>query len=54
MRVYKVEILSSNWGLSQLDDIYDYMGALNTLEKGESTTITILRNGEEITLELQL
>ncbi len=38
----------------ELDDIYDYMEALNTLEKGESTTITILRNGEEITLELQL
>jgi Zn-dependent M28 family amino/carboxypeptidase len=38
----------------ELDDIYDYMGALNTLEKGETTTITILRNGEEITLELQL
>lgn len=41
-------------GDARLDDIYDYMGALNTLEKGESTTITILRNGEEITLELQL
>lgn len=38
----------------ELDDIYDYMAALNTLEKGETTTITILRNGEEITLELQL
>lgn len=41
-------------GDARLNDIYDYMGALNTLEKGESTTITILRNGEEITLELQL
>jgi Zn-dependent M28 family amino/carboxypeptidase len=41
-------------GDARLDDIYDYMGALNTLEKGETTTITILRNGEEITLELQL
>lgn len=38
----------------ELNDIYDYMAALNTLEKGETTTITILRNGEEITLELQL
>lgn len=38
----------------ELDDIYDYMAALNTLEKGETTTITILRNGEQITLELQL
>lgn len=37
-----------------LNDIYDYMEALNTLEKGETTTITILRKGEEIILELQL
>ena len=38
----------------ELNDIYDYMEALNTLRKGETTTITILRNGEEITLELQI
>lgn len=38
----------------ELEDIYGYMGALNTLEKGQLTTITILRDGEEMTLELQL
>lgn len=37
-----------------LEDIYGYMGALNTLEKGQLTTITILRDGEEMTLDLQL
>lgn len=37
-----------------LEDIYGYMGALNTLEKGQLTTITIVRDGEEMTLELQL
>ena len=41
-------------GDTVLNDIYDYMEALNSLEKGQTTTITILRNGEEITLELQL
>ena len=38
----------------ELNDIYDYMGALNTLEKGEITTITILRKDEEMRLELKL
>lgn len=38
----------------ELEDIYGYMGALNMLEKGQLTTITILRDGTEITLDLQL
>ncbi|MEX0608164.1 MAG: M28 family peptidase [Balneolaceae bacterium] len=37
-----------------LEDIYAYMTALNTLQKGQKTTITVLRNGEELTFELQL
>mgnify|MGYP001466871486 FL=1 len=37
-----------------LEDIYGYMGALNTLEVGQKTTITIIRDGVEQTLELQL
>lgn len=41
-------------GENELGDIYDYMEALNTLEKGQFTTITILRDGEEMTLDLQL
>jgi hypothetical protein len=38
----------------ELADIYGYMGALNTLQKGQLTTITILRDGEEVTMDLQL
>ncbi|MFN1834930.1 M28 family peptidase [Balneola sp. MJW-20] len=38
----------------ELADIYAYMGALNDLEKGQLTTITILRDGEEMTFDLQL
>lgn len=41
-------------GDTNLADIYDYMGALNTLKKGQKTTITIVRDGEELTLDLQL
>ena len=37
-----------------LEDIYGYMGALNKLKKGQLTTITVLRDGEELTLDLQL
>ncbi len=37
-----------------LEDIYGYMGALNKLKKGQLTTITVLRDGEEITMDLQL
>lgn len=35
-------------------DIYAYMGSLNELEEGQKTTITVLRDGEELTLDLQL
>lgn len=41
-------------GGEDLEDIYGYMAALNKLEKGQLTTITIIRDGEEITLQLQL
>ena len=41
-------------GDTPLEDIYGYMGALNTLEVGQKTTITIIRDGVEQTLELQL
>lgn len=40
-------------GEVMFEDIYGYMGALNEHEKGQLTTITILRDGEEMTLELQ-
>lgn len=41
-------------GTTALHDIYDYMDALNTLNKGQKTTITVLRDGKELTLDLQL
>lgn len=41
-------------GDTNLADIYDYMGALNNFKKGDKTTITIMRDGEELTLDLQL
>ena len=41
-------------GDTPLEDIYGYMGALNALEVGQKTTITIIRDGVEQTLELQL
>lgn len=41
-------------GGEDLEDIYGYMGALNKLKKGQLTTITILRGGEEMTMDLQL
>ncbi|GAB5407717.1 MAG: M20/M25/M40 family metallo-hydrolase [Balneolaceae bacterium] len=41
-------------GGEQLEDIYGYMGALNNLEKGQLTTITIIRDGKEMTMDLQL
>jgi hypothetical protein len=40
-------------GDMMFEDIYGYMEALNAHEKGQLTTITIVREGEEITLELQ-
>ncbi len=41
-------------GGEKLADIYGYMGALNKLKKGQLTTITVLRDGEEMTMDLQL
>ena len=38
----------------KLEDIYGYMGMLNKLKKGQKTTITILRDGKEITMDLEL
>lgn len=38
----------------ELADIYAYMGMLNKLERGQKTTITVLRDGERITMDLQL
>lgn len=35
-----------------LEDIYEYMDVLNTLEKGQSTTVTVRRNGNEQTLDI--
>jgi hypothetical protein len=37
-----------------LEDIYGYMGMLNKLKKGQLTTITVLRDGEELVMDLQL
>lgn len=37
-----------------VEDIYKYMEILNSLEKGQTATITILRNGEELTFEIEL
>ena len=37
-----------------LADIYGYMSMLNKLKKGQLTTITVLRDGERITMDLQL
>ncbi len=41
-------------GGEDLKDIYSYMAALNKLKKGQLTTITVLRDGKELTLDLQL
>lgn len=41
-------------GGKPLKDIYGYMEALNSLKKGQLTTVTVLRAGEELTLDLQL
>ena len=38
----------------ELSDIYAYMGMLNKLKKGQLTTITVLRDGKEMTMDLQL
>lgn len=41
-------------GGKDLADIYGYMEALNALKKGQLTTVTVLRDGERLTLDLQL
>ena len=38
----------------KLEDIYGYMGMLNKLKKGQNTTITVLRDGKEMTMDLEL
>lgn len=38
----------------EIKDIYGYMGALNELQEGEKTTVTVIRDGEELTFDLQL
>ncbi len=35
-----------------LEDIYSYMNVLNTLEEGQQTTVTVLRDGREQTLDI--
>tara|TARA_B100000575_G_scaffold294596_1_gene311928 strand:+ start:10526 stop:11824 length:1299 start_codon:yes stop_codon:yes gene_type:complete len=41
-------------GETSFKDIYGYMGVLNTLKIGQKITITIVRDGKEQTLDLQL
>ncbi len=41
-------------GGKSLEDIYGYMEALNGLKKGQLTTVTVIRDGERLTLDLQL
>ncbi len=43
-----------NIGGMNIADIYNYMEALNELEAGQLTTVTVLRGGEELTFDLQL
>jgi hypothetical protein len=38
----------------ELADIYAYMGMLNKLKKGQTTTITVLRDGDRMTMDLEL
>jgi C-terminal processing protease CtpA/Prc len=35
-----------------LEDIYEYMDVLNTLEEGQKTTVTIMRDGKEQTFDI--
>lgn len=41
-------------GDMEVADIYAYMGALNELKKGESVEVVVVRDGEEMTFELEL
>lgn len=36
----------------EVKDIYAYMDVLNTLEKGQQTTVTVVRNGQEQTFDI--
>lgn len=41
-------------GDMEIKDIYEYMEALNELEEGDQTTVTVVRDELELTLDLQL
>ncbi|MDR9419836.1 M28 family peptidase [Gracilimonas sp.] len=41
-------------GAIDVEDIYGYMGALNELERGETVEVTVLRDGEELTMQVLL
>jgi hypothetical protein len=41
-------------GGTEVRDIYDYMGALNTLKQGTQTSVTVLRQEQEIQLDISL
>ncbi|WP_290963567.1 M28 family peptidase [Gracilimonas sp.] len=43
-----------NIGGRDIADIYKYMEALNELKAGQQTTVTVLRDGEELSFDLQL
>ncbi|MCP9291520.1 M28 family peptidase [Gracilimonas sediminicola] len=43
-----------NIGGMDIADIYKYMEALNELKAGQQTTVTVLRDGEELSFDLQL
>ena len=36
-----------------IDDIYKYMEALSTIEPGSKAKVTVLRNNEELVLDVQ-
>lgn len=41
-------------GGMEVGDIYAYMGALNELKKGETTTVVVIREGEQLAFEVEL
>ncbi|MDR9367259.1 MAG: M28 family peptidase [Balneolaceae bacterium] len=41
-------------GTMDVADIYEYMGALNELEKGQTVEVVVTRDGEEMIFELEL
>ncbi|MEX0844391.1 MAG: M28 family peptidase [Balneolaceae bacterium] len=38
----------------EIEDIYGYMTVMNELEKGQTTTVRVLRDGEELAFEVEL